>query len=177
MLPRFWIIFWGEKNHQNVISSTHNLYQRVAAARSSSIINKSGSSLVGLAHWAMPREPLGLSWQAPIIKSKPCNHMQSRPRRNLKIRKNGCNLKKWPLQCGDQWPLVIFLQKRNRDILHKAQIARLVFMGVAKTFVVTESHSVTILAFPHFLRPEKGLCLDLITPFHRNIKVDKRKSS
>ena len=28
-------------------------------------------------------------------------------------------------------------------------------MGVAKTFVVTESHSVTILAFPHFLRPEK----------------------
>ena len=41
-------------------------------------------------------------------------------------------------------------------------------MGVAKTFVVTESHSVTILAFPHFLRP---------TPFHRNIKVGKRKSS
>ena len=114
MLPRFWIIFWGEKNHQNVISSTHNPYERVvAAARSSSIINKSGSSLVGLAHWAMPREPLGLSWQAPIIKSKPCNHMQSRPRRNLEIRKNGCNLKKWPLQCGDQWPLVIFLQNQK----------------------------------------------------------------
>ena len=50
-------------------------------------------------------------------------------------------------------------------------------MGVAKTFVVTESHSVTILAFRHFLRPEKGLYLDLTTPFHRNIKVGKRKSS
>ena len=66
-----------------------------------------------VAHWAMPREPLGLSWQAPIIKSKPCNHMQSRPRRNLEIRKNGCNLKKWPLQCGDQWPLMIFLQNQK----------------------------------------------------------------
>ena len=66
-------------------------------------------------------------------------------------------------------------KERNRDILHKAQIARLVVMGVAKTFVVTESHSVTILAFPHFLRPEKGFCL-FTTPFHRNIKVGQRKS-
>ena len=58
------------------------------------------------------------------------------------------------------------LKERNRDIWHKAQIARLVFMGVAKTFVVTESHSVTILAFPHFLRPEKGLRLHQLWPYY-----------
>ena len=72
------------------------------------------------------------------------------------------------------------LKERNRDILHKAQIARLVFMGVAKTFVVTESHSVTILAFPHFWGKRKAcasISFDLNTSFHRNIKVGKRKSS
>ena len=68
---------------------------------------------------------------------------------------------------GRSW---YFLQKRNQDILHKAQIARLVFIGVAKTFVVTESHSVTILAFPHFWGKRKAcasISFDLITPFHR----------
>ena len=69
-------------------------------------------------------------------------------------------------------------KERNRDILHKAQIARLVFMGVAKTFVVTESHSVTILAFPHFWGKRKAcasISFDLNTSFHRNIKVGQRK--
>ena len=35
-------------------------------------------------------------------------------------------------------------------------------MGVAKTFVVTESHSVTILAFPHFLSLRKASALTLL---------------